>query len=149
MPTTIRPCSDPASIARLLPLATEEGLDYLERLITDWTEGVNRFEAAGEVLFLLERDGQTVACGGLLRQREKLGRIRRIYVDPMFRRHGLGRELIAALIDHSRGSFDELVLYTENPNAARLYEQHGFVPEAPASTPDNATHRLTLKPGGP
>lgn len=142
---TILPCRDPALLSRLVPLATAEGFGYMERLVTEWAHGTNRFESDGETLLMVKVGGETVACGGLTRQGETLGRVRRVYVDPGFRRLGIGRVLVETLVEHARGSFDTLVLYTDNPTAARLYEQLKFIPEEPALTPNYATHRLDLR----
>ena len=143
----VRPCLDPALLSRLVPLAQREGFGHLRRLVTEWAEGSNRFEGEGETLLIVEDEGRIVACGGLTRQAETLGRVRRVYVDPAFRRLGVGKALVEALIERGRAGFDELVLYTDNPAAARLYERLGFVPERPDATPDHATHRLTFREG--
>ncbi len=142
---TILPCRDPALLARLVPLATAEGFHHLERLVTEWADGTNRFECDGEAILIIDVGGITVACGGLTRQREALGRVRRVYVDPAFRRQGLGRLLLEPLVEHARRSFDALVLYADNPDAARFYERLGFLPQGPESTADRATHRLCLR----
>jgi len=144
---TILPCRDPAQLARLVPLASAEGFRFLDRLVTEWTEGTNRFDQPGETLLIVEINGKTVACGGITRQGETLGRIRRVYVDPHFRHLGFGRGLVGTLIAQAEASFTTLVLFTDNPDATRLYEHFGFIPEDPTSTPDHATHRLNLRAG--
>ena len=143
-PMIIEPCYDPALLARLIPIATSEGFGHLNRLVTEWIKGTNRFDREGETLFFVKVAGEAVACGGVTRQRQSVGRIRRVYVDPAHRRRGLGKALVEALVHHSSGNFDELVLYTDNSNASRLYEGLGFLAEVPTSTPDFATHRLHL-----
>jgi len=52
---------------------------------------------------------------------------------------------VGTLIARAETTFTTLVLYTDNPDAARLYEHFGFIPEEPTFTPDHATHRLNLR----
>ncbi len=139
---TIRLCRDPGLVARLVPLATAEGFGFMERLVREWAGGVNRFARDGEVLLMVEVGGETVACGGITRQGGSVGRLRRVYVDPKFRRLGVGRALVETLVESAGESFEVLVLYTDNPSAGRFYERLGFIPEEPTSTPDGASHRL-------
>lgn len=143
------PCRDPAVLERLVSLSKAEGFGHLERLAAEWADGTNRFEGDGEVLLVVEFGGRIIACGGLTRQAERLGRVRRVYVDPHFRRLRVGRRLMEALIERGRERFHALVLYTDNPDAAWFYELLGFVPEEPTSTSDHATHRLLLRPRDP
>ena len=42
------------------------------------------------------------------------------------RRHGVGRDLVTAVVQAARGHFDVLRLRTNDPAAARLYEWLGF-----------------------
>jgi ribosomal protein S18 acetylase RimI-like enzyme len=42
------------------------------------------------------------------------------------RRHGVGRQLVGAVVAAARGSFATLRLSAANPQAARLYETLGF-----------------------
>ncbi len=142
----ILPCHDPDLLGRLMPMAKAEGFNFIDRLFSEWFSGTNRFQNEGETLLMIEVGGVLVGCGGLTRQRERLGRMRRVYIDPDFRNRGMGKALVETLVKSARESFDEIVLFTDNPNAARLYEQLGFVPEDPRSTPDHATHRLVLEP---
>lgn len=52
-----------------------------------------------------------------------------MYVAPSHRRLGVGRRLIAAIIDHARGKVDQIHLHvvTTNTAAYDLYRRMGFV----------------------
>src|SRR5438128_1327228 len=72
----------------------------------------------------------------------RVGRVRHLYVLEAYRRHGVGRQLVAEVIGAARGSFDRLRLRTANPEAARLYESLGF---APCAGEADCTHALDLR----
>lgn len=61
------------------------------------------------------------------------GEIQRIAVLPQYRRHGLGRKLMEAMMDVSRENQVETVsleVRESNVAARRLYESYGFQAEA-------------------
>ena len=124
--------------------ARNEGYNFIETLVKEWSSGENRFDAPGEVLCGCTDQGLLVAVGGLNRDpftiSSGVGRIRRIYVRPAWRNRGFGRALVTSLIEHARKNFGYVRLRAENPTAARLYESIGFIP----SPESNATHVLSL-----
>jgi GNAT superfamily N-acetyltransferase len=126
--------------------ANAEGYGFIERLVSEWQSGANRFEGPGEVLSGHMEDDQLVAVGGLncdpFAGSPEIGRIRRIYVRPAWRKKGIGRALVMSLIEEARKSFHCVRLRAENSDAARLYESMGFLPIA---DPD-ATHTLYFSP---
>ena len=67
--------------------------------------------------------------------------MRHLYVLSAFRRRGVGRGLIAAVIEAARGRFGELRLRTGNPEAARVYEAIGFQPSGRVA---DCTHIMEL-----
>ncbi|RPH53847.1 MAG: GNAT family N-acetyltransferase [Acidobacteria bacterium] len=73
--------------------------------------------------------------------KEDVGRVRHLYVLSAFRRRGVGRALIAAVIEAARGRFGELRLRTGNPEAARVYEAIGFQPSGGVA---DCTHIMEL-----
>ena len=85
--------------------AFTEGFDFIETLIEEWSSGENRFDAPGEILCGYLDQGQVVAVGGLNRdpfvELREIGRIRRVYVRPGWRHHGVGRTLVTALVEHA------------------------------------------------
>jgi GNAT superfamily N-acetyltransferase len=142
---TIQPIELPVSgIERLREEALEEGFRFVERLCEEWRNGENRFAAPGEALYGCVGAAGVVAVGGLNRDpfegRAEVGRLRRVYVRPAWRKQGIGEALVRALIEQAWPRFGSLHLRTDQAAAARLYERLGFVR---SSIPD-ATHVLRL-----
>jgi GNAT superfamily N-acetyltransferase len=129
-------------IERLQQEACDEGYDFIETLVEEWASATNRFHGPGEILCGHVDQGLLVAVGGLTRDpfagRPDMGRIRRVYVRVSWRNRGIGRALVAALVNHARTHFSCVRLRAENALAARLYESMGFVP---IESPD-ASHML-------
>lgn len=146
----IRPLGPPpwSGLNALVDASVREGFRFLARLREEFEDGRNRFAADGEVLLGMFRGLDLVAVGGLNRDphsgRPRAGRVRHVYVLPSFRRAGVGRALMEALIARATPWFDELVLRTDTDAAARFYQALGFAPEAGIP---GATHRLRLQGG--
>lgn len=124
--------------------ARAEKYAFIDRLLLEWAGNQNRFEAEGEALCGVLDEGIVVAIGGLncdpfLRLAD-VGRMRRIYVRPAWRRQGIGEGLVLHLLGEARKTFRSVRLRTENEAAARLYERLGF---DPIHDP-HATHILTF-----
>jgi GNAT superfamily N-acetyltransferase len=80
-------------------------------------------------LFLLCRDGLPIGCVALRRFDGDTGEVKRLYVRPDHRGHGLGHALAAAVIDAARAiGYRRIVLDTlERMTVARsLYAAAGF-----------------------
>jgi GNAT superfamily N-acetyltransferase len=120
--------------------ALKEGHKFIEKLVGEWTTGENRFSAPGEILCGSIHQDLLVAVGGLNRDpfldNPSIGRIRRVYVRPAWRKQGLGTAIIGWLLNHARRHYKCVRLRAENPAAARLYEKLGFMP----IVDPNATH---------
>ena len=133
-----------AAFSTLLEDAEAEGAVFLLRLRDEWHSGANRFTAGGECLLGVYRLGELVAVGGISRDpyapAPSLARVRHVYVLRAHRRQGIGRALVAVLIERARLAFTTLRLRTRNPEAARVYESLGFLR---SDLPDE-THRLAL-----
>lgn len=145
---TIRRIELPApGIEELRVEAFSEGFDFIERLIKEWSNGENRFDAPGEILCGYLDQERVIGLGGLNRdpflKLSLVGRIRRVYVRPAWRNLGVGRNLVTTLVEHAEKNFQSVRLRADNPNAARLYESMGFLTCSNA----NATHILTLGTG--
>ena len=119
----------------------------MRRLVEEWASGANRFDRVGEALFGAWVDGRVVGVCGLnvdpYTAEEGVGRVRHLYVLSAFRRRGVGRRLIAAVIEAARGRFGALRLRTGNPEAARVYEALGFRSSGRVA---DCTHVMELPP---
>ena len=106
----------PPQIQALAQLAAKEGYEPLTRLIEEYQSGKNRFDQKGEVLLLAYDQDQLIACGGLNQQwgeneiEARIGRVRRFYVHPKYRKSGVGRQLLAHLEKCARPNFSALCL---------------------------------------
>ena len=135
------------SAARFAPLLDEalpvDGA-FLQRLRDEWESGALRFERDGEVLLGAFADGALVGVGGLsldpYAPAPGLARLRHGYVLRSHRGSGLGRALVARLLEQARPHFATVRLRTSNPAAATLYEGFGFV----AGAREDETHRLVF-----
>lgn len=132
-------------IDALLAESEQVGIRFVRRLVEEWVSGVNRFDRPGEALFAARIGGQLVGVCGLnvdpYAAEERVGRVRHLYVLSSFRRLGVGRRLVAEVVEVARGRFDALRLRTENPTAALFYETLGFHPSSRAAS---HTHGMKL-----
>ena len=129
----------------LLTESEREGLRLVRRLVDEWTTSTNRFDHPGEALFAARVGERLVGVCGLnvdpYAGQPEVGRVRHLYVFAAYRRLGVGRLLVEAVLEAARGRFGLLRLRTANPAAARLYESLGFRPAA--GRPD-CSHLLEL-----
>ena len=142
----------PNELDELVNRSLEEGFKFVQRLRDEYQSGVNRFDQPCEAL-LLARDADTmdarinVAVIGLnLDPNGQPGvmRVRRFYVLPERRGHGLGRTMLLEVIQLARGAHAKsLEVHTDNPQAARFYERNGFQP-LNSSHASHSSHRLEL-----
>jgi GNAT superfamily N-acetyltransferase len=125
--------------------AEAQGCKIVDRLVQDWTAGVNRFDQAGEFLCCAIADGEIRGVCGLNRDPFSLlgraGRVRRLYVSSGHRRRGIASALLDHLILQAAKNFVELHLRTFDPVASAFYVSQGF--EA-VDGDVNCTHRLRL-----
>lgn len=133
-------------IMPLLELSLNEGYDLVHRLWQEYESGENRFDSNGAALFGVECEDSLLAVGGVQRDpylnRDDAGRVRHVYVHPGWRRAGLGRMLISALIDYSVARFEVLTLRTLTDHGDKFYTSLGFLREP---NYDSATHWLSLE----
>jgi GNAT superfamily N-acetyltransferase len=113
--------------------------------VDEWTGRTNRFDRPGEALFGAWAGGRLVGVCGLnvdpYAGDDRVGRVRHLCVLTPFRRHGVGRQLVARVIAAAAGRFDTLRLRTNDEAAAGLYVAAGFRAH-PGAT--DATHVLAL-----
>ncbi len=83
----------------------------------------------GHVFLVAEIGDELVGTGGLIAEREDVGCIVRMSVSRMHRREGIGRALVAHLLDAARQrSFSQVLVSTEPDwkDAIGLYKHCGF-----------------------
>jgi GNAT superfamily N-acetyltransferase len=95
-------------------------------------------------------DGTPVGCGGFRRLDRRRAEIKRMYVDPAVRGHGVGRALLAAIeVRAGLAGYGEVWLETgsEQPEAIALYVSSGYVPVAPyGEFKDDSRSRCFTRP---
>jgi GNAT superfamily N-acetyltransferase len=137
----------PDAFARTLAEALGENDAYWVKL----TESVTT--PGGQVMLVAEVEGRPVglAFGLFDKEREKIGHVGGMWVDPGARGRGAGRALLDAAIAWARSrALDRLELWVTKGNAPaeRLYERAGFADtgrrDALASNPALQTIQMAL-----
>jgi N-acetylglutamate synthase-like GNAT family acetyltransferase len=80
-------------------------------------------------IWLVERDGRLAGCLGLTDEGEGLGTLRWFVFEADLRGHGLGRRLVAELIEKAEADgYERLALetFSDLKAAAHLYRSQGF-----------------------
>lgn len=120
----------PEDFGDIVALSLREEFGAMQRMREDWDSGVNRFDGAGEVLFAVRVGPRLVGICGLNRdpyaQSSEIGRVRHLYVDPEFRRRGIGGLLVSKIVECASRSFSRIRLRTLRADAAQFYLALGF-----------------------
>ncbi|TQR68817.1 GNAT family N-acetyltransferase [Acinetobacter sp. RF14B] len=123
----------PDQIEKLAILARKEGYELIDKLIEEYRTGKNCFSHANEFLVGAYDGDRLIACGGLNQQwgdngvEERIGRVRRFYVHPKYRQHGVGKQLLAYLEKLARPHYSALCLHTDIKQAASFYQKQNYV----------------------
>ena len=123
----------PDQIDTLATLARKEGYDLIDKLIEEYRTGKNCFSQNNEFLACAYDGNKLIACGGLNQQwgdngiEERIGRVRRFYVHPKYRQHGVGKQLLAYLEQLVRPFYSALCLQTDTKLAASFYQKQNYV----------------------
>lgn len=125
--------------------ARQEGFRFIDRLVSDWQSGDNRFTDPGERFVGATAGTKLVAVGGLNRDpyadSDRIGRLRHVYVMPARRRIGIGGAVLAALLSDAAAAFDEIRVRTDTGYGSAFYRAAGF-----SATPGtHHTHALALE----
>src|SRR6267378_8175898 len=130
-PLELEPVLDtlPADFDALRADAHAEGFRQVERLAADWEAGRTRFDRDGEALLAARLNGVLVGIGGLTIEPVVPGalRMRRFYVRPAFRRFGVGRQLVTALLAGVDGG--RSITVNAAPASIAFWESLGFKPD--------------------
>jgi GNAT superfamily N-acetyltransferase len=87
------------------------------------------FEPPSGVFVIGRVQGRPVACGGMRTLEPGVGEVRRMYVDPSARGHGVGGAILGALEDAARQmghTIMRLDTASELHESHRLYESAGY-----------------------
>ena len=123
----------PAEMSKLAKAAEKEGLTLLTKLIAEYESAKNQFSHNNEFLVLVHDADKLIGCGGLNQQwgdreiEERIGRIRRCYIHPKYRQHGVGKQLLAYLEQLARPHYAALCLQTDTNLAAKFYQKQNYV----------------------
>jgi DNA-binding MarR family transcriptional regulator/N-acetylglutamate synthase-like GNAT family acetyltransferase len=112
--------------------AAEYGWDQtFEALVAEIAARFIRgFDPARERCWIAEIDGEAAGCVFLVKERNRVAKLRLLLVEPRARGHGLGRRLVRECVAFARArGYRKLVLWTQsNLVAARaIYKAEGFV----------------------
>lgn len=118
------------AINHLLEESLSQGFRFVERLIREFHSGLNCFDKSGEVLLTASVQGIVVGICGLNRDPyfndPKVGRLRHLYVQSVWRRRGVGRLLVTQIIHEANQHYQLLTLRTDTVAADEFYQQLGF-----------------------
>jgi GNAT superfamily N-acetyltransferase len=124
--------------------AAAEGFRFITRLFDEWLSGINRFNGQGECLMLARVSEGPAGLCGLNRDPygddPRLGRIRHLFVRPVWRGHGIGGVLVHEILESARPHFHRVRLRTDNEKAAQFYCRLGFSP----CDSEHATHYVDV-----
>ena len=130
-----------AAVAELLAESEQEGFRFVRRAQDEWQSGKNRFSLAGEALFAVFEAERLMAIGGINRESEQVGRLRRFYVRREGRRRGIGRQLAEHVLGFARRHYSQVALRCETETADRFHLALGFNRTASQA---GATHVIDL-----
>jgi GNAT superfamily N-acetyltransferase len=132
-------------IGSMLEESISEGHRHIQRLVKEYQDGVNQFDGTGEAIYAVMLNGKITAVCGLNRDPYSksfdVGRVRRLYVLKKYRRNGIAKKLMEAVIDQARENYKTLVLFTDNQIAEKYYSTIGFIS---ISDYPKSTHYLEL-----
>jgi GNAT superfamily N-acetyltransferase len=121
----------PQGFELLRHAADGEAYGMLALLAREWADGTNRFDKPGEAL-VAAHDGTFLAGIGAMTQDPHVPgalRMRRFYVSPRYRRHGVGRAMARALLERPETAGRSITLNAPQVEAARFWEALGFIRE--------------------
>lgn len=118
----------PSDFVVLRQDAALEGKRFLERLCAEWQSGEQRFSGTHEVLLAVRVNGELAGIGGMTADPDMSSatRMRRFFIRPTYRRHGLGRQLATAILSRTIPSGTIVTANTDSAEAAAFWEAVGF-----------------------
>ncbi|WP_130802862.1 GNAT family N-acetyltransferase [Acinetobacter ihumii] len=120
----------------LVECSVHERFRFLKRLKEEFETEKNQYLKVGEALFEARWNQELIAICGLncdpfvkgdiSVQKNQIGRLRRFYVHPDYRKQGIGRTLLETVETHAMDYFKVLHLYTDTEDAAQFYLKMGY-----------------------
>ena len=110
------------------------------------------YDGAGAGIFLALMEGRAVGCAAYRRVDDHICEMKRVYVRPQARGHGIGAALVARVLQAGRASGYRKICLDVLPEfqaALALYRSVGFVPHEPVAdnpVPGTAFLGLVLQP---
>jgi GNAT superfamily N-acetyltransferase len=99
--------------------------DYVKDFLQDFT----RVSPLNGIIYVIVNEENVVGMGALVKQREGIGEIKRMYIQPAYRGRDLGKKMLNKLIKKGRElGFSKLRLETADifETAMHLYHSMGF-----------------------
>jgi len=129
--------SDEWLVARRLveTYAASIGIDLSFQNFDEEIESLSRYYAGPDGCFIIAAwSGEAVGCGALRRFSESACEMKRLYVIRDYRGEGVGRAIVAALIERARALGYRSILLDTVPTMSRaqsLYASFGFIQTPP------------------
>lgn len=136
----IKPFTIWQDLTPLIIESEQEGFRFLRRLEQDWLNNTNSFKQHGETFLVVYKQGHIIAVGGVNRETEYAGRLRRFYVASAYRRKGVGSLLLKQLLNFAKDHYQILYLKTDTLAGHQFYQALGFLPYLT----ENITHKFDL-----
>src|SRR5262245_9084177 len=134
MPITISAETADSADAQALIAELEAHLEPLYPAISRHGYSVEKLLREKVAFFLIRHDGQPVGCGGVQLFGSEYAELKRMYVRPAFRGHGLAKQLLehsAAYAEEHGLAILRLETGIHQHAAIKLYEGMGFEQIAP------------------
>lgn len=134
------------SIDHLVKQSESEGYRFLTRLVEHFQDGTQQFDQPGEALLGVWKADELVALGGVQKnpytEDTETARLKRFYVEPEERRHGVGSMLLTACLDKAKENFSKVTCRTDSAKADAFYRHNGF--SVTTDSPET-THQYNFK----
>ena len=117
-------------VLALAATASADGHGNVQRLVEEFVEGTNRFDRPGEILLAAYAGDILVGVGGLnvdpYAADTAVGRVRRLFIAPPYRKSGVARALMEQIEAVARSHFERIQLFTGTVEADRFYRAVGY-----------------------